>query len=95
MQFVLFIVILLLLAVAIFAFQNPDPVTVRFLAWRTSSSLAIVGLAATAGGALMAGLVGFAARIRRWRRGRAASRPPSAGSADQPASATPGTPDRP
>jgi uncharacterized integral membrane protein len=91
MQFVFFIVILLLLAVAIFAFQNPDPVTVRFLVWRTSSSLAIVGLAATAGGALMAGLVGFAARIRRWRRGR----PPSTGSADQPASATPGTPDRP
>ena len=52
MQFVFFIVILLLLAVAIFAFQNPDPVTVRFLVWRTSSSLAIVGLAATAGGAL-------------------------------------------
>jgi uncharacterized integral membrane protein len=61
---------LLLLAVAVFALQNPDPVTLRFLGWQTQSSVAIVALGATATGALIAGLLALAGRLRRWQRGR-------------------------
>jgi uncharacterized integral membrane protein len=74
MQIVFLASTLVLLAVAIFAFQNPDPVTIRFLAWRTSSSLAVVTVAATASGAFIACLIGFATRLRRWRRDRTAAR---------------------
>ena len=34
MQLVFFVTTLVLLALAIFAFQNPEAVTVRFLVWR-------------------------------------------------------------
>jgi uncharacterized integral membrane protein len=72
----------LLLAVAIFALENGQPITVRFIYWELQSSVAVVTLAATAAGVLIAGLVGLARRLRRWRRGRAATgaaRPASAG----------------
>jgi len=52
----------LLLAVAIFALENAQAVTVRFLYWQLQSSVAVVALAATAAGALVAGLFGFASR---------------------------------
>ena len=65
---------LLLLAVALFALQNAEPVTVRFLHWQLQSSVAVVTLSATAAGAVVAGLLSLAARIMRWSRGRAASR---------------------
>jgi uncharacterized integral membrane protein len=70
----LFLIILcgLLLAVAIFALENAQPVTVRFLYWQLQSSVAVVALTATAAGVLIAGLVGLANRMRRWKRGRAA-----------------------
>ena len=61
----------LLLAVAIFALENAQTVTVRFLYWQLQSSVAVVTLVATAAGALIAGLVGLASRLRRWKRGRA------------------------
>jgi len=65
---------LLLLAVAIFALENAQAVTVRFLFWQLQSSVAVVTLAATAGGVLIAGLVGMAGRLRRWNHGRGATR---------------------
>ena len=71
----LFLIVLsvLLLAVAIFALENAQAVTVRFLYWQLQSSVAVVTLAATAAGVLIAGLVGLASRLRRWKRGRAAT----------------------
>ena len=74
----LFLIILsvLLLAVAVFALENAQAVTVRFLYWELQSSVAVVTLAATAAGVLIAGLVGLAGRLRRWQRGRAATGAP-------------------
>jgi uncharacterized integral membrane protein len=68
MQVLLALVALLLLGVAIFAFQNPDPVIVRFLRWEISASVAVVTLAATASGALAAALASLATRLVRWSR---------------------------
>lgn len=62
----------LLLAVAIFALQNAQAVTVRFLYWGLESSVAVVTLAATAAGVLMATLFVLASRLRRWKLGPAA-----------------------
>jgi uncharacterized integral membrane protein len=74
----LFLIILsgLLLAVAIFALENAQAVTVRFLYWELQSSVAVITLAATAAGVLIAGLVGVVSRLRRWKRGRAVPRAP-------------------
>ena len=68
MQVLLAIVAILMLAVAIFAFQNPDPVTVRFLHWQLSASVAVVTIASAATGALAAALASLAARFVRWTR---------------------------
>jgi len=70
----LFLIVLsvLLLAIAIFALENPQAITVRFLYWQLQSSVAVVTLAATGAGVLIAGLIGLAGRLRRWKRGRAA-----------------------
>jgi uncharacterized integral membrane protein len=73
MQFLFIILSLLLLAVALFALQNLDVVTIRFWPWQFQASVAILVLGATAGGALIAGLLGLASRLRRWQRARAAS----------------------
>ena len=69
-----FLIILsaVLLVVVVFALQNSQAVTVRFLYWQVQSSLAIVIIAATAAGVLIAGLFGSASRLWRWKRGRAA-----------------------
>ena len=66
MQALLVVVALLLLAVAVFAFQNPDAVTVRFLHWQLSASVAVVTIAAAATGALAAVLASLAGRLLRW-----------------------------
>jgi uncharacterized integral membrane protein len=66
----------LLLAVAIFALENGQAVTVRFLYWELQSSVAVVTLAATVAGILIAGLIGVVSRVRRWKRGRSAPRAP-------------------
>jgi putative membrane protein len=63
---------LLLLAVALFALQNADPVTLRFWPWQVQSSVAVVTLAATAAGALIATLLSVATRLMRWGRSRGA-----------------------
>jgi uncharacterized integral membrane protein len=68
MQALLAVVAVLLLAVAVFAFQNPDPVTVRFLQWRLSASVAVVTIASAATGALAAALASLAARFVKWTR---------------------------
>ena len=60
----------LLLAVVIFALQNAQAVTIRFLLWEVQSSIAVVALAATAAGVLIAKLFGLASRLLRWKRGR-------------------------
>lgn len=64
---------LMLLAVAIFALENAQAVTVRFVFWQLESSVAVITVAATAAGVLIAGLFGLAGRLRRWNRGRAAT----------------------
>jgi putative membrane protein len=71
----LFLIVLsiLLLTVAIFAVQNAQAVTVRFLYWQLESSVAVVILAATAAGVLIAELFRLASRLWRWRRDRAAT----------------------
>ena len=63
---------ILLLAVAVFALQNAALIPVHFLSWQLQASVAVVTLAATAAGALIAGLFGLGGRLRRWRRGRVA-----------------------
>jgi uncharacterized integral membrane protein len=68
MQALLAVVAVLLLAVAVFAFQNPDAVTVRFLHWQLSASVAVVTIAAAATGALAAALASLAGRFVRWTR---------------------------
>ena len=72
----LIVLSVLLLAVAIFALENAQAVTVRFLYWELQSSMAVVTLAATAAGVLIAGLIGLVSRLRRWNRGRAVTGAP-------------------
>lgn len=74
MQLVFVLLTLLLLVVALFALQNSDHVTIRFWPWEIQASVAVVALVATATGALIAGLLGLTARLRRWSRGRATAR---------------------
>jgi uncharacterized integral membrane protein len=71
----LFLIVLsvLLLAVTIFALENAQAVTVRFLFWQFQSSVAVVTLAATTVGVLIAGLFRVVSRLRRWKHGRAAT----------------------
>lgn len=70
MQLVFILLSLLLLAVAVFALQNPDRVTLSFLVWKAETSVAILALGATTAGALIAGLLSLATRLRRWQRSR-------------------------
>ncbi len=66
----LIILSLVLLMVVTFALQNPQAVTMRFLFWQLESSLAIVVLAATVAGVLVAELFEVTKRLLRWKRGR-------------------------
>jgi uncharacterized integral membrane protein len=68
MQVLFAVVAVLLLAVAVFAFQNPDAVTVRFLHWHLSASVAVVAIASAATGALAAALASLATRFVKWTR---------------------------
>ena len=79
MQLAFILLTVLLLAVALFALQNAQAVTVRFLAWQLESSVAILTLAAMAVGALAAGLLSLATRLKRWTRNRAATGPTAPG----------------
>ena len=68
-MFSLIVLSVVLLFVVTFALQNPQAVTIRFLVWQLDSSLAIVVLAATAAGVLVAELFEVAKRLLRWKRG--------------------------
>jgi uncharacterized integral membrane protein len=72
MQFVFILLSLLLLAVAVFALQNTDPVTLKVLGWKRETSVAVLTLTAIATGAVIAGLLSLAGRLRRWQRSRTA-----------------------
>ena len=64
-QFLLFTVTLLALAIAAFALYNAEPVTVKFFTWKTEQvPLAGVILTAVALGALPVSLMGFIGRVR-------------------------------
>ncbi len=69
MPLVYLLMTLVALAIAIFALQNADQVTVRFLAWRIERApLAAVILVSGAVGAVFVSLIGL---VQRWRlRGR-------------------------
>ncbi|PYM61417.1 MAG: DUF1049 domain-containing protein [Candidatus Rokuibacteriota bacterium] len=97
MQLLFFATTILLVAVAVFALQNPGVVTIQFLAWQASSSLAVVTLAAAASGAFIATLLGLTARLRRWRRDRSTGQPNAKPAAPPPAAnaAAPDPMDRP
>jgi uncharacterized integral membrane protein len=71
----LIVLSVLLLVLVIFALQNAQAVTVRFLFWQLQSSLAVVALAATAAGVLIAELFRLASRLLRWKRGRLVTGP--------------------
>jgi len=71
----LIVLSVLLLAVVIFALQNAQAVTVRFLFGQLESSVAVVALAATAAGVLIAELFRLASRLLRWKRSRAVTGP--------------------
>ena len=65
----LFLILLLAAAmvVTVGALQNGQAVTVSFLFWQFESPLALIILAAAAGGVAIATLVGWAHALRRWR----------------------------
>jgi uncharacterized integral membrane protein len=86
----LFLILLsvLLLVVVIFALQNAEAVTIRFLFWQLQSSVALIALAATAVGVLIAKLFGLASRLLRWKRGQPVAGPASPAPVDTVPSAT-------
>ena len=67
--------------VAVGALQNGQAVTVSFLFWQFHSPLALVILAAAAGGVAIGVLVGWARALQRWRHRPATSAPGAAASA--------------
>src|SRR5215813_3943322 len=96
MQALFILLTLLLLGVALFVLENPDAVTVRFWPWQFQASVAVVILGSTAVGALIAGLLSLAGRLRRWQPRPGAS-PPAAPDAALPPDLAPpsGPPARP
>jgi uncharacterized integral membrane protein len=92
-QFVFFALILLCVAVALFALQNPAPVTVRFWPWEFQASVAVVILGATAAGALIGWALGLVARLRRWQRGRTRPLTPAPAEVPSPADRAPDPPE--
>lgn len=85
----------LAVAVAVFAMQNPAPVTVRFLAWRAEQvSLAAVILLSVCTGIVMVGVpLWVQLRWERSRRRRAEGGPESPGAGVSPGGAArPGDP---
>jgi uncharacterized integral membrane protein len=76
--------IFLLLGVTVFALQNPDPVTLRFLSGQVQSSVAILTFGAAATGAVIAAPLALGSRLRRWQRGRGAIPPGAQAAAGRP-----------
>ena len=67
-QLYLMLALLLTTLVAIFALQNADEVTVRFLVWTFQTSVVIVILASAGMGALLAALLSLPQTLRARRR---------------------------
>lgn len=76
----LFIVLILLAAVAIFSIQNAQTVSIKFLAWGTEASLAIVIIISVALGALLASVVALWTGVKRSRVARKKAVPANQGS---------------
>lgn len=65
MPFFYFLVVVGVVAIAVFALQNAEQVTIRFLAWKVEQApLAAVILISGAMGGVLMSLVGF---VQRWR----------------------------
>lgn len=65
MTIVYLLIVLMALAITVFALQNAEQVTIRFLAWQIERApLAAVILISGAVGAIFASLVGF---VQRWK----------------------------
>jgi uncharacterized integral membrane protein len=79
----MFLVVLTVVAIVVIvgAFQNGQAVTVSFLFWQVHAPLALVILAAAAGGVAIGVLVGWARALQRWRHRPATAAPGSAASA--------------
>ncbi|MBO8141439.1 MAG: LapA family protein [Firmicutes bacterium] len=68
MQFLFVLALLFALAVAVFAVQNAEPITVNLIRWQLETSLVVVVLGSAATGAMVAGLVGLVRQLRAsWR----------------------------
>ncbi len=89
MRVLLLLALVLLAAVTIFALNNTDPVTIRFLLWKQPTSLALAMIAAAIAGALIVYIASLTAqqglknrlraaesRLADMERQRAASPPP-------------------
>ena len=65
MPFVYLLIAAVAIAIAIFALQNPDQVSIRFLGWQIERApLAAVILISGAVGAIIVSLIGF---VQRWK----------------------------
>ena len=71
-QFYAILIAAFALAVALFAIQNTDPLTVRFAIWSFTASQAAVILGAAIAGAIVGGLLGLQAQLRARRAARKA-----------------------
>ena len=70
----LFIVILIIVAAAIFSLQNAAPVAVAFLSWKFEASLAVIILLSTLIGILVGAATASFWRLKRSIRGKKAVR---------------------
>ena len=88
-MFILIVLTIVAVLVAVGALQNGQAVTLSFLFWQFQSPLALVILAAAAGGVAIGILVGWARALRRWHHQPAKPAAESDASADDgiPASA--------
>lgn len=68
MQLYLMVALLLALLVAIFAIQNADQVTIRFLLWTFQTSTVMIILISAGVGALLAALLGLPQNLKVRRR---------------------------
>lgn len=65
MQILLIFSLIIAFLVVLFALQNVDPVTIRFLVWETRGSLALVLIITLLAGALISYLATLPGKVRR------------------------------
>ncbi len=71
-QFYAILIAVFALALALFAIQNTDPLTVRFVTWSFTASEAVVILGAAIAGGIIGALLGLKGQIRARRAARKA-----------------------